>query len=305
MFKATNLSYHVKGRMGRDRRVVKLVDNVSINVEKGNIVAIYGDRYSGKYFLLRMLTGLIRPTSGEIRFKDIDVLSLNKRDLMMLRRKVQTYFMDPLNIFGFRSVEHHLKWLQDVLGGNYIDIVENFLGNYGISLEDIRSKPLNLPIFKLYLIYVSSGLLAKPELLILENPTALIEYRSRDIILNFINDLRDMYGLTILLTTSDVQLIKTLPDYVYVMYRGRIIEEGSREDVVAEPLHPYTKELIKNHILHDVSDYRMLGGESISLYNWNTCPYSQECMFYRAECNQDIDLFESGDRRVRCILYKQ
>jgi len=223
---------------------------------------------------------------------------------MMLRRRVQTYFMDPINIFGFKSVEHHLKWLQSVLGGDYQKIVKEVLSKYGIELEDVRNRSPNLPIYKLYLLYVSSGLLANPELLILENPTALIEYRYRGDIHRFIKDLRDDHGISILLTTSDVELVKEIPDYIYVMYRGRIIEEGFRDDIISEPLHPYTKKILLDKSIHDISDYRMLGGESVSIYNWSICPYSQECPYYMDECNQDIELFESGNRRVRCILYK-
>ncbi len=304
MLRTEDLSYYVKHRIGDKEYIVKLVDSIDLFLDEGKVTVVYGDRYSGKYFLTRLITGLIQPSKGRVLYKDLDLTTLDKKELMSIRRKVQTYFMDPLNVFGLKSIGQHLEWLSNVFRSDGFEwIFKEFLSNYGVEMSDSSVKARELPIHKLYLIYVSSGLLAKPEILILENPSALIDYSQRNIIYRFIRELKERFGLTILVTTSDLDLVKSVGDYVYIMFRGRIIEEGSLNDVIKKPLHPYTMKLFNKESIHDIADIRVLGGESLSIYNWGVCPYSYECPSYSESCNVDVPLFECGDRRVRCVLY--
>ncbi len=299
-----DLSYYVKHKIAGKEHIIKFVDGVDLDVKKGSITVVYGDRYSGKYFLTRMLTGLIKPSKGKVFYNDIELTSLSDKELMPIRRKVQTFFMDPMHVFGFKSIGTHLRWLETVFESKeYRWIFDEFLSEYGVEYSDSLSNPDNLTIYKLYLIYVASGLLAEPEMVILENPTALIEYKDRDVIHKFILDLRDRYDLTILVTTSDATLLHSVPDYIYIMFRGRIVEEGRRDDIIGRPLHPYTEKVLRDTSYHDVSDSRFADGESIALYNWSICPYSFECDKYSETCNIDVPLIEWEGKRVRCILY--
>lgn len=305
MLKAKDLSYHVKHKIGGKEHIIKFVDGVDLDVEEKSITVVYGDRYSGKYFLTRMLTGLIKPSKGRIYYRDIELTSLPDKELMPIRRKVQTFFMDPMHVFGFRSVGDHLKWLEDVFQSKeYRWIFDELLIEYGIDYSDTLSKPDKLSIYKLYLIYVASGLLAEPEMIILENPTALIEYKDRGVIHKFIMDLRERFGLTILVTTSDTNLLRSISEYIYIMFRGRIVEEGVKDDVIGSPSHPYTERVLRDTSYHDVSDSRFADGESITLYNWGICPYSFECEKYNEKCNIDVPLVEWENKRVRCTLYQ-
>ncbi len=303
--KTRDLSYYIKHKIAGKEHIIKFVDGVDLDVEKGSITVVYGDRYSGKYFLTRMLTGLIKPSKGKVYYNDIELTSLSDKELMPIRRKVQTFFMDPMHVFGFKSVGTHLKWLEEVFESReYRWIFDEFLSEYGVEYSDSLFNPNKLSIYKLYLIYVASGLLAEPEMIILENPTALIEYGDRSVIHRFISDLRERFSLTILITTSDTALLQSIPDYIYIMFRGRIVEEGSRDDVIERPSHPYTEKVLRDMSYHDVSDSRFADGESIALYNWSICPYSFECGKYNEDCNIDVPLVEWENKRVRCTLYQ-
>lgn len=305
MLRTEDLSYYVKHKVAGKEHIIKFVDGVDLEVEEGSITVIYGDRYSGKYFLTRMLTGLIKPSKGRVFYNDMELTSLSDKELMPIRRKVQTFFMDPMHVFGFKSVGTHLKWLEEVFESReYKWIFEEFLSKYGVNYSDSHFNPDKLSIYKLYLIYVASGLLAEPEMIILENPTALIEYGDRDVIHKFIMELRDRFGLTILVTTSDTALLNSVPDYIYILFRGRIVEEGLKDDVVENPSHPYTMKLLSDRSYHDVSDTRFADGESATLFNWSICPYSFECEKYSEACNIDVPLFEWEHKKIRCTLYQ-
>lgn len=305
MFRTEGLSYYVKHKIAGKEYTIKFVDSINLDIKRGYITVLYGDRYSGKYFLIRMLTGLLKPSKGKIYYDGKELTSLSDKELIPIRRRVQTFFMDPMNVFGFRSIASHLKWLKEVFGSSdYRWIFDEFLSSYGVEYSDSQIRPDNLSIYKLYLIYVASGLLAEPEMIILENPTALIEYRYRDNIYSFISDLRERFNLTILVTTSDITLLERLSDYVYILFRGRVVEEGYRGDVLENPSHPYTCRVLKDDAYHDVSDIRFADGESVAIYNWSICPYSFECEKYMDDCNIDVPLFEWGNKRVRCVLFK-
>ncbi len=285
--------------------VIKVLDSIDLVVDEAGSSVVYGDRLSGKYYLVRVITGLVRPTSGVVLVDGKAIDYGNKRELNMIRRAVQTYFMDvSRSIPGGMTVSMYIDWLsREFRVRDYTWLINDLWSRFDISPNILDKRIHSLPLHILYMIYVSSGLLAKPRYMILENPTGLINYAYRPLITRFIRSLIEDYGVGVLATTSDPRFFREFGEKKYVLFRGRIIEEGGSE-VVNQPLHPYIKkEFSGEQVVTDVVDHIYVSEGITRIYDWGRCPYIDECSYSGDRCLSDIPLYEFGGRRVRCILY--
>jgi len=288
-----------------DGEVIRIIDSVDIVVDAGGITTVYGDRLSGKYYLIRVITGLIKPTSGSVYIDGVLVNYRDEKGLNMIRRMVQTYFMDvSRSVPSGMTIKMYLDWLSREFGvKEYGWLVSEVWSRYGIEPDILGRRVYETPLHQLYIIYVSSGLLANPKYMLLENPTGLINYAYRRIIYRFITDLVDRYGVGLLITTSDKRLFKEIPGRKYILYRGRVIEEGGR-DLPVNPLHPYAMDDLSVEDVSDIVDHTLVSEGLSKIFDWSSCPYMEECRYSRDECMDDIGLYRYGDRRVRCVLYR-
>ncbi len=284
---------------------VRILDSIDLSVDRGEVVAVYGDRHSGKYYLIRSITGLVEPSSGEVLVDGERIDYGDKRGLNRLRRRVQTYFMDvSRSVPAGMTVRSYLEWLAGEFGArDGLGALSRLWGELGISKEVLDRRVYSIPLHQLYVIYVSSGLMASPSYMLLENPTGLIHYPLRGVVARLIRLLAGEYGIGILYTTSDPHLFRELGDRKHVLYRGRIVESGG-SDLGVKPLHPYVERELGGDDTTDVVDAIYVSEGLPKLYDWGRCPYIPECPHASGECEADIPLYRSGDRLVRCVLYR-
>ena len=226
------------------------VDHISFEVEPGQCLGIIGESGSGKSTVANLITRLIDPTEGQIVLDGEDITRLKGRQLQTAYRKMQMVFQTPTESFDPRHT----------LG----DGVGESLRNFGHSQSAVREQVAQLlqqcglpPEFaKRYPHQVSGGqcqraaiaraIAIKPRLLICDEATSALDVTIQTEILALLSDLRRELNLSILFICHDIALVQQFCDWVLVMYKGRIVEEGVPDEVIRNPQNDYTKRLIES-----------------------------------------------------------
>jgi ABC-type oligopeptide transport system ATPase subunit len=233
---------------GRPTKFVSAVAGVSLDVQRGETLALVGESGSGKSTLARLILRLIEPTSGSVRFDGRDVLRSNKSQMQDFRRKAQIIFQDP-----FESLDPRMK-------GEVI--VAEGMSNAGRSAADRKARiaelldlvqlpadaaqrfPHEFSGGQRQRLSIARALAVDPIFIVADEPVSALDVSMQSQILNLLRDLQDRLGLTYLFISHDMSVIRHMADRVAVMYLGRIVEIGPAADVFSRPIHPYTQALI-------------------------------------------------------------
>ncbi len=298
------LSYHkrIGGLFGG--KVYKIIDNVGFPVSEDSSTVIYGDKYSGKYYVARMIVNLIKPTSGEVIYKGRNILKLSRSELSEVRRKLQLVFGDPIGLFDEgMTILGNIRWVGEIAGiKEYKQIFLTVLNTFKIPPDVLDKYPSQLSIVEKRILSIARSLILDPDVLILENPTMLIEWSKRDEIIRNIELIKREYGLSILIFTSDLKLVKSYGDYTGFLHMGRLIEYGLRGNIMENPLHPYVKWLLdQDPYIMDVEDLTDYDEHILGKYI-NGCRF-MKCMHRMRECD-DVGEYIIKGRLVKCVLYK-
>lgn len=245
---------HLTKVFGAGKTEVRAVDDVSFTIQRGEIIAIVGESGSGKSTLARMLLRLSNPTSGEILMNGEDVTKLRgPRNLKPYWREVQGVFQNPVaSLNQFYSVGRMLKKTLGLTGTRYSGDEERqklatALEIVGLDPVDVLPKGAHqLSGGQLQRAMIARALLVDPKILIADESTSALDASLRVTILNVLKDLRDRLGMTVLFITHDIGQANYLADRIFVMYQGKMVEQGSVEDVLDTPQHDYTKRLLSD-----------------------------------------------------------
>jgi oligopeptide/dipeptide ABC transporter ATP-binding protein len=232
----------------RRRPPAKAVDGVDLQVGRGEIVALVGESGCGKSTLARVCVGLVKPTGGEVRH-DGTALSYRSAALKAHRRAVQLVLQDPYsalnprqNVFDAVAEGPRLHGLRDGLQERVIDA----LSRAGLRPPEqfLQRFPFELSGGQQQRVVIASALALQPAMLVADEPVASLDASVRGEILALILGLREQIGLSALVISHDLGLAWNIADRVAVMYLGRIVEQGTVEDVLLHPRHPYTRALL-------------------------------------------------------------
>lgn len=232
------------------KRVVA-VDNISFNISKGEIVSIVGESGSGKSTVANIILRLIRPTSGQIFLNGCSIL---KEKLKIYYKHVQVIFQNPFGSFnGFYRVDRVLQKAVEFAHGSTKTncekekILIEALKKVDINPEEVLGRfPHQLSGGQLQRFLLARALIIKPELLIADEPTTMIDASSRAGILNQLIALGKSEGLSVLFITHDIGQAQYVSERVLVMKQGSIVEEGLSKEVFLHPSHDYTKKLLED-----------------------------------------------------------
>ncbi|MEM2260719.1 MAG: ABC transporter ATP-binding protein [Candidatus Methanomethylicaceae archaeon] len=237
------------------RSKIYAVDNVSFEIEAGRseIFTLAGESGSGKSTLAKLLLGLIRPTSGTILYKGKDITKLNRKDWFWFSKEVQPIFQNPYETFSpFNRVEDYLydtaknykAVSKDVDKSTFLS---EYLNIFGLSYDEIRGKyPNELSGGQLQRLSIARALITKPSLLIADEPVSMIDASLRMSIVNLFKELTKRFNVCIIYITHDLATAYYVSDNIAIMLRGSIVELGSVDKVLGNPLHPYTRLLLKS-----------------------------------------------------------
>jgi peptide/nickel transport system ATP-binding protein len=247
-----NLTKHFPVRDGlwrHDRRVVRAVDDVSLEIPEGATLGLVGESGCGKSTLGRTILRLHEPTSGRVHIAGTDVTALPRRDLRAFRRHMQIVFQDPyasLNprmrvgeIIGEPLLVHRLGSAQQRTGR-----VEELLGSVGLRPEAARRFPHEFSGGQRQRIGIARALAAQPRLIVLDEPLSALDVSIQAQIVNLLEDLQGQRRLTYLFISHDLKVVEHISDRVAVMYLGKVVESAPTAALFAHPRHPYTRALL-------------------------------------------------------------
>ena len=237
---------------GHGDHVVRAVDDVSFTVQPGEIVAVVGESGSGKSTLARLVLRLLEPTSGEILLHGQDVTRLRGGEALRgYWRKVQGIFQDPFASFNqFYSIRRVLNNALGLLDhrlseGEKQARMEASLAEVGLDPSDVLPKwPHQLSGGQMQRVMIARALVIGPELLLADEPTSMLDASLRVTVLNLLLELRTRHNMSILFITHDLGQAYYVSDRILVMYKGKLVEQGPVEQVLAEPQHEYTQRLL-------------------------------------------------------------
>ncbi|NMB11187.1 MAG: ABC transporter ATP-binding protein [Firmicutes bacterium] len=233
---------------GSGKSEVVAVDNVSFSIYRGEVISLLGESGSGKTTAARMLLRLSKPTKGRISFEGQEINTLKG---IAYWRNVQMIFQDPFSSFNsFYSVHSFLSKAFRLTGDYSSESeqrarMEQSMESVGLNAEELLFKrPHELSGGQRQRLMIARALLICPKLLVADEPTSMIDASSRVGILNMLMDLSRKHKMSILFITHDIGLAYYTSDRLLIMNEGKIVEEGSAEEVVETPSHPYTKRLL-------------------------------------------------------------
>ena len=231
---------------------VHAVDDVTFTLEPGRITALVGESGSGKSTIARLLVRLYKPTAGTILLGDRDVArDRRRRALLAYRSQVQMIFQDPFGSLNpAKTIKHHLERplrVHRVVPDDRVDRrVHELLETVGlVPPEQVAAKyPHQLSGGQRQRVAIARALAVEPTVLLADEPTSMLDVSIRIGILNLMLRLKEERRIAFLYVTHDLASARYVADDILVMYAGQIVEQGPIEEVLAEPLHPYTRLLV-------------------------------------------------------------
>lgn len=290
------------------------VDDVDVNIMRGTTLGVVGESGCGKSTLGRTILRLIEPTGGDILYNGESILSYNKARMKEMRRKMQIIFQDPyaclnprktvkaliedpLVVYGVPKAERakKVKELMDVVG-----LAERFAMSYPHELDGGRRQRIG----------IARALSVNPEFIVCDEPVSALDVSIQAQILNLLMDLQENLKLTYMFITHDLSVVRHISDEIMVMYLGVAVERAPSHELFKNPLHPYTKELIKaipqpdldpNHRLQN----SLRGEVSDPIEPPQRCRFAPRCNYCMEKCKNftppTVDM--GNGHTVSCFLY--
>lgn len=234
------------------KRQIKAIDDISFDIHRGEIFGLIGESGSGKTTTGKLVMKLIEPTSGKIFFNGEDVTTLDKERIKAYRRKVQMIFQDPYASMNPRfkirdvleepliihrvkgTIEERTKIIVQALEEVKLTPPEDYMGRWPHMLSGGQRQR----------VATARTLILNPEMLVADEPVSMIDLSTRAEILHMMKEVQQRLGLSYLYITHDLSTARYFTDRIAVMYLGRIVEIGAADDIIDNPLHPYTQALI-------------------------------------------------------------
>ena len=246
-----NLKQYFHNGVGKNKVVVKAVDDVSFKIAKGQTFGLVGESGCGKTTTGRTVIRLYKPTSGEIYFNGKLISGkLNKEDSRMVHQGIQMIFQDPISSLDPRMT------IKEIIGEGLIinkavknekelyERVLKMIKLVGLSEDHLSRYPHEFSGGQRQRIGIARVLATNPSLIIADEPISALDVSIQAQVLNLLNELKRELGLTILFIAHNLSVVKYFCDYIGVMNKGRLVEQGTPEEIYANPVHPYTKALL-------------------------------------------------------------
>jgi ABC-type glutathione transport system ATPase component len=231
------------------RREVVAVENFNLSISAGESVGLVGESGSGKSTVARLLLGLIKPSSGVVRFEGQDLALLTSSQFRASRRRTQVVFQNPHTSLHPRmsvaqSLAEPLIIQERVSGSEIRRRVAEMVDVVGLPRAFLHRFPHELSGGQKQRICIARALMLRPRLLVLDEPTSALDVSVQAQILELLRGLQREWGLTYLFISHNLAVVEAMCTRVLVMYHGRVVEEGPVDDVMVKPQHVYTRRLL-------------------------------------------------------------
>ena len=301
-----------KGAKGK--KVVHALSGIDFTVRQGETFGLVGESGCGKTTVGRVICCLTEPTEGEVLFEGKDLFKMSRAELKKVRRDIQMIFQDP-----FASLDPRMTIGQIITEPLIIHkigdrasrraMAEELLERVGLQPSYYNRYPHEFSGGQRQRIGIARALILKPKLVICDEPVSALDVSIQAQVINLLKDLQEKHGQAYIFISHDLSVVEHISDEVGVMYLGSMVEYGSKADLFAQPLHPYTRALFSAVPIPD-PDVKLnrihLGGDIPSPANPPAgCKFHTRCPECRDICKQVSPIMRDmgGGHCVACHLY--
>ena len=297
-------------------KTLHAVNGVSLDIKKGEILAIAGESGCGKSTLAKAVMRLVNVKSGEIKFEDENILNFkNREDLKHFYQRVQMIFQNPYSSLNPKmkigQILREPLEINTKLNRTEIDkIVEDKLAKVGLDKSTLELYPHEFSGGQRQRIAITRALVLSPKFIIADEPVSALDVSIQAQIINLLKQLKDDFNLTFLFISHDLSVIKYLSDRIAIMYLGEIVELGKTEEIFSDPKHPYTKALLSavpELNSNSQKEQIKLQGELPSVENLPLgCKFHTRCPFATEKCKKQTPqiTYFSESHYCKCFLHE-
>ena len=291
---------------------VHAVDNVSLNIQKGEVLGLVGESGCGKSTLGRVVAGIHAASDGQMFYKGKDVARLSGADRRAATLAIQMIFQDP-----FASLNPRMR-VEEIIGeaprmhgivsaAEAADYVDDVMRKVGLDPSLKRRYAHQFSGGQRQRIGIARALAVKPKFLVCDEAIAALDVSIQSQVINLFMDLREELGLTYLFISHDLSVVEHIADRVAIMYLGRIVEMASTKEIFSDPRHPYTKALLAEAPRLDQRrrQFEPIVGEIPSpLDPPPGCTFHPRCPVATANCRKIVPDLKAGraGRETACLL---
>ena len=313
--KNLNVTYQTKKGLIGKIQTVHAVNNVSLDIQKGEILAIAGESGCGKSTLAKAIMKLVQSDSGEILLNGENVLNLkHNKDLKKFYQKVQMIFQNPYSSLNPKMKIGEILKEPLIINTNLkkeeiTKIVEEKIEKVGLDKSALNLYPHEFSGGQRQRIAIARSLILNPEFIIADEPVSALDVSIQAQIINLLKQLKEDFNLTFLFISHDLSVIKYLSDRIAIMYLGEVVEIGRTEEIFKNPKHPYTKALLSSVPELNPQDEKErihLQGELPSPENLPTgCKFHTRCPYVMEICKTSTPKIKdfSDTHNCKCFLY--
>lgn len=285
----------------------RAVRHATFSIAAGASLALVGESGSGKSSLAKAIMGLERPSAGSVHLFDQNIADLAAADLRKLRQRFQMIFQDPYgSLDPLHSIERII--VEPLFGGPKAqarDRAAQVLSDVGLSAADLKKYPHQFSGGQRQRIAIARALITRPELIVADEPVSALDVSVQAQVLNLMQDLRADYGMAYLFISHDLAVVEYLCEDVVVLFRGTIVESGKTKDIMSDPAHPYTRELVS--AMPRLGKRKRTGSsakaktKAMDHFSDGGCLYKARCPLATSACDVAPELRPlNGDRHVAC-----
>jgi oligopeptide transport system ATP-binding protein len=291
-----------KGVFRRQVGAVKAIDGVDFDIFRGETLGLVGESGSGKSTTGRTILQLEKATAGSVTFEDTELTTLSTEKMRRLRPRMQMVFQDPHASLNPRMtvgsiIAEPLREHGVATGDERRQRVEALLSLVGLEAKHANRYPHEFSGGQRQRIGIARAIALNPDFIVCDEPIAALDVSIQAQVVNLLEDLQDVLGLTYLFISHDLSMVRHIADRVAVMYLGKIMELAPQEEMYAKPKHPYTQALLSAVPVPDpdVEENRrrvILEGDIPSPANPPSgCVFSTRCPMVQEKCRVDVPAF--------------
>ena len=299
---------------------VHAVTDVSFTVGRNETVSIVGESGSGKTTIAKMVSGLLNPTSGSILFEGKEMWQFNKSELKEMRKKIGIVFQDPYASLNPRMKIHEI--ISEPLSIHHwktkadrMERTRELLTQVGLSKGDATKYPHQFSGGQLQRIAIARALALNPTLIVADEPVSSLDVSVQAKIINLMCDLQKNLGISYLMISHDLGVVRHISNKVLIVYLGHVMEVAQTDELFSRVLHPYSQALFSSVLVPNVEEMqekppKLLSGEIPSPVNLpKGCKFGTRCTYVQDKCKQEepslFPTFENSGHTVSCFYWQE